>query len=146
MCSNSSRAAGVRLSSAKHIRNLWKPASQGGNLLSHTIGKSFRRTSDADSAWWLSARRTCGFGLRRQLLDEDHPIKGILRRGEKKSIQTDRVLLIPVPPEEVAVVHRIYSLFLEGGMPERVIASGSIGKVSATMSTGHGPVAPSTRF
>lgn len=64
-----------------------------------------------------------GFGLRRQLIDEQHNIKGLLSRGEKKSIQTDRVVLIPGPPEEITVVHRIYRLFLEEGMPERVIAS-----------------------
>jgi len=64
-----------------------------------------------------------GFGLRRQLIDEQHNVKGLLSRGEKKSIQTDRVVLVPGPAEEIAVVHRIYRLFLEEGMPERVIAS-----------------------
>jgi DNA invertase Pin-like site-specific DNA recombinase len=64
-----------------------------------------------------------GFGLRRQLVDEQQNVKGLLSRGEKKSIQTDRVVLVPGPPEEVAVVHRIYRLFLEDCMPERVIAS-----------------------
>lgn len=64
-----------------------------------------------------------GFGLRRQLVDEHHTVKAILSRGEKKSIQTDRVFLIAGPSEEVAVVRDIYRLFLEAGMPERVIAS-----------------------
>ena len=64
-----------------------------------------------------------GFGLRRQLIDEQHNIKGLLSRGEKKSIQTDRVILVPGPPEEVELVNRIYRLFLDGNMPERVIAS-----------------------
>ncbi|BCL75798.1 serine recombinase [Jeongeupia sp. HS-3] len=64
-----------------------------------------------------------GFGLRRQLVDEKNNIKGVLSRGERKSIQTDRVILVPGPPEEIAVVHRIYRLFLEEGLPERVIAS-----------------------
>lgn len=49
--------------------------------------------------------------------------KGLLSRGEKKSIQTDRVVLVPGPSEEIAVVLRIYRMFLEEGMPERVIAS-----------------------
>ncbi|WZB74798.1 recombinase family protein [Achromobacter insuavis] len=39
-----------------------------------------------------------GFGLRRQLIDEQHNVKGLLSRGEKKSIQTDRVVLVPGPP------------------------------------------------
>lgn len=64
-----------------------------------------------------------GFGLRRQLIDERHEVKGFLSRGEKKSIQTDRVILVPGPSEEVATVHRIYRHFLEDEMPERVIAS-----------------------
>lgn len=64
-----------------------------------------------------------GFGLQRQLIDENHIVKGHLHHGEKKSIQTDRVVLVPGPAEEVATVHRIYRLFLEQGMPERVIAS-----------------------
>jgi len=64
-----------------------------------------------------------GFGLRRQLIDEQHNIKGLLSHGEKKSIQTDRVVLVPGPPDEVAAVRRIYRLFLDDGVPERVIAS-----------------------
>lgn len=64
-----------------------------------------------------------GLGLRRQLIDEDHNVKGVLSRGEKKSIQTDRVLLIPGPAEEIETVNFIYKLFLDDGMPERVIAS-----------------------
>jgi DNA invertase Pin-like site-specific DNA recombinase len=64
-----------------------------------------------------------GFGLRRQLIDEQHNIKGTLNRGEKKSIQTDRVLLVPGPEQEVETVLLIYRLFLEDGKPERVIAS-----------------------
>lgn len=64
-----------------------------------------------------------GFGLRRQLVDEHHNVKAVLERGERKSIQTDRVLLIAGPDEEVAVVREIYRLFLEGEMPESVIAS-----------------------
>lgn len=64
-----------------------------------------------------------GFGLRRQLIDEQHKVKGLLSRGEKKSIQTDRVILVPGPPDEVELVNRIYRLFLDDNMPERVIAS-----------------------
>ncbi|OEZ31479.1 recombinase family protein [Variovorax boronicumulans] len=64
-----------------------------------------------------------GFGLRRQLIDEQHNVKGLLPRGERKSIQTDRVVLVPGPPEEIALVHRIYRLFLQESMSERLIAS-----------------------
>lgn len=64
-----------------------------------------------------------GFGLRRQLIDEHHNVKGLLARGEKKSIQTDRVLLVPGPETEINLVHEIYRLFLEEAKPERVIAA-----------------------
>ncbi len=63
-----------------------------------------------------------GFGLRRMLVDETGQPKGELRMGEKKSIQTDRVILVPGPEDEVAVVRRIYRLFLDEGRTEREIA------------------------
>ncbi len=63
-----------------------------------------------------------GFGLRRMLVDEKGDGKGLLRMGEKKSIQTDRVILVPGPDEEVATVRRVYRLFLEAGRTEREIA------------------------
>lgn len=66
---------------------------------------------------------TPGYGLRRQLVDEHLRPKALLVRGERKSIQTDRVILVPGPPCEIATVVRIYRLFLENNMPERVIAS-----------------------
>ena len=55
-----------------------------------------------------------GFGLRRMLVDENGVQKGLLDRGEHKSIQTDRVILVPGPPEEVAIVRQIFELFVSG--------------------------------
>lgn len=63
-----------------------------------------------------------GFGLRRLLIDEDKNPKGELGRGDRKSLQTDRVVLIPGPPDEIEHVHSIYSMFVEEGKPEREIA------------------------
>src|SRR5580693_1791023 len=45
-----------------------------------------------------------GYGLRRQLVDRDRNPKGLLLVGEHKSIQTDRVILVPGPAEEIGVV------------------------------------------
>ena len=53
-----------------------------------------------------------GFGLRRQLVDEHGSRKAELSRGEQKSLQTDRVILIPGPPEEVEIVRRLYRQFV----------------------------------
>ena len=53
-----------------------------------------------------------GFGLRRLLVDESGVPKGELSPGEHKSITTDRVILVPGPPEEVAVVREVYRTFV----------------------------------
>lgn len=63
-----------------------------------------------------------GYGLRRMLLDEQRLPKGQLRRGEQKSLQTDRIVLVPGPDDEIAVIRQIYRSFLEEGKPERAIA------------------------
>ncbi len=63
-----------------------------------------------------------GFGLRRMLLDEKGEPKGPLQRGEKKSIQTDRVILVPGPEDEIDVVRRVYRMFLDERRTEREIA------------------------
>lgn len=66
---------------------------------------------------------TPGYGLRRLLVDEKGDSKGQLSRGEQKSLQTDRVILVPGPPEEVDTVRQIYRLFVEQGETEREIAA-----------------------
>ncbi|MCA0872750.1 recombinase family protein [Seohaeicola saemankumensis] len=63
-----------------------------------------------------------GFGLRRMLIDEHGGAKGILERGEHKSIQTDRVTLVPGPAEEIAVVREIFQAFVEDRKSETEIA------------------------
>jgi DNA invertase Pin-like site-specific DNA recombinase len=63
-----------------------------------------------------------GFGLRRQLIDEHRNPKGQLAHGEYKSLQTDRVILVPGPPSEVETVRRIYRLFVVRRRSEREIA------------------------
>jgi DNA invertase Pin-like site-specific DNA recombinase len=64
-----------------------------------------------------------GFGLRRQLVDEHGAIKSELRRGEQKSLQTDRVILAPGPPEEVEIVRRLYRMFVVQRRTEAEIAA-----------------------
>lgn len=63
-----------------------------------------------------------GFGLRRLLLDEHRLPKSQLSHGEKKSLQTDRVILVPGPEEELEVVREIYEQFVHRRMSEREIA------------------------
>ncbi|WP_338049169.1 recombinase family protein [Rhodoplanes elegans] len=64
-----------------------------------------------------------GYGLRRVLVDEHRNAKGELARGERKSLQTDRVVLVPGPAHEVDVVRRMYRMFVDDGRPEREIAA-----------------------
>jgi DNA invertase Pin-like site-specific DNA recombinase len=63
-----------------------------------------------------------GFGLRRLLIDGQGISKGLLKRGEHKSLQTDRVILVPGPEAEIEIVQRIYHLFTAEKMTERRIA------------------------
>lgn len=64
-----------------------------------------------------------GYGLRRLLIDENHAKKGQLTFGQRKSIQTDRVILTPGPQEEIDIVNHIFDMFNDEGKPELVIAS-----------------------
>jgi DNA invertase Pin-like site-specific DNA recombinase len=64
-----------------------------------------------------------GYGLRRMLIDQAGTPKGWLRRGEHKSLQTDRVILVPGPEQEISSVRRIYDCFIRHGMSEAEIAA-----------------------
>jgi hypothetical protein len=63
-----------------------------------------------------------GFGLRRQLVDERRNSKGLLDRLQHKSIQTDRVILVPGPGDEALAVNRIYQNFVYERLNESEIA------------------------
>jgi DNA invertase Pin-like site-specific DNA recombinase len=63
-----------------------------------------------------------GYGLRRTLVDQNRATKGELSRGQHKSIQTDRVVLVPGPHEEIDTVRWMYRAFVQGGLSEREIA------------------------
>src|SRR5579872_1761252 len=65
---------------------------------------------------------TAGFGLRRMLIDQNGQHKAALKMGEHKSLQTDRVILIPGPDEEVKVVLWVYQTFINEGKSESEIA------------------------
>ncbi|WP_250326654.1 recombinase family protein [Morganella morganii] len=63
-----------------------------------------------------------GFGLRRLLIDENHKSKKILISGERKSLQSDRVILIKGPDSEIKIIEYIYNQFVFKGKNEREIA------------------------
>lgn len=108
-----------------------------GSLISNVI-KNIKRAMAGEYSRELSAKvfqgqcnlirlgfrqgGTSGFGLRRMLVDEHLNHKGILKMTDKKSIQTDRVIQVLGPKEEVEIVREIYSLFVNENMREREIA------------------------
>jgi DNA invertase Pin-like site-specific DNA recombinase len=63
-----------------------------------------------------------GYGLRRLVLGEDRKPKGHLGPGEIKGIQSDRVVLVPGPDEEVEVVRSIFDMYVHKRLRERGIA------------------------
>jgi DNA invertase Pin-like site-specific DNA recombinase len=63
-----------------------------------------------------------GFGLRRQLVDRDGKEKGLLTSGERKSLQTDRVILVPGPESEICVVRDLFSRFVDRSGSEKDLA------------------------
>jgi DNA invertase Pin-like site-specific DNA recombinase len=63
-----------------------------------------------------------GYGLRRQLVSMDGTPKELLSRGQQKSIQTDRVVLVLGPTEELRVVRGMFEAFTRGEQTEAQIA------------------------
>jgi hypothetical protein len=55
-------------------------------------------------------------------VDENGVPKGELSRGEHKSIATDRVILVPGPPSEIAIVQEVYHRFVDEGASEAELA------------------------
>jgi len=63
-----------------------------------------------------------GYGLRRMLVSGDRHPKALLKDGERKSIATDRVILVPGPSEEVEVVRDIFQMYISDGLSLQAIA------------------------
>jgi DNA invertase Pin-like site-specific DNA recombinase len=64
-----------------------------------------------------------GYGLRRVLIDQHGIMKSELQRGEHKSLQTDRVILMPGPESETRMVNLIYNWFINESLNEYEIAA-----------------------
>ena len=64
-----------------------------------------------------------GFGLRRMLIGQSGEQKALLALGEHKSLQTDRVILVPGPEEELQTVRWVYEQFNRQGKRESEIAN-----------------------
>jgi DNA invertase Pin-like site-specific DNA recombinase len=55
-----------------------------------------------------------GYGLRRLLLSADGEAKFLLAEGDRKSLASDRIVLVPGPPEEIQTVRWIFDRYLDG--------------------------------
>jgi len=64
-----------------------------------------------------------GYGYRRLLVDPNGKIKCVLANGERKSIATDRIKLVPGPTQEIDTVRWIFSTFVCGRKSEVKIAT-----------------------
>ncbi len=126
------RRAGIHVAyCAEQFENDGSPVS--------TIVKGVKRAMAAEYSRELSAKvfagqcrliemgfrqgGTAGYGLRRVLIDERGNIKSELQRGEHKSLQTDRVILLPGPDDEVAWVNRIYRWLIDQDLTFTEIAA-----------------------
>lgn len=63
-----------------------------------------------------------GYGLRRIVISAAGQPKGLLGAGERKCMPTDRVTYTRGPDDEVAVIHRIYEMYLAARMSDTGIA------------------------
>ncbi len=97
-----------RVMAGEYSRELSKKVFRGQ---CHLIKLGFRQGGHA------------GYGLRRMMVDEQGNIKGELLYGQCKSLQTDRVILVPGPAEEVEIVRWMYTAFIEEGYSEASIAA-----------------------
>jgi DNA invertase Pin-like site-specific DNA recombinase len=60
----------------------------------------------------FKAGGVAGYGLRRMLISASGAQKQELASGERKSIATDRVILVPGPSHEVLIVKEIYRMYI----------------------------------
>lgn len=108
------------------------------NSLASTIIKAMHRVDAADYSRRLSKKvfagqctlvrrgfwqgAPAGYGLRRALIDANGSPRVVLKAGERKFIQSDRVVLHPGPADEVEIVRRIFRSFAFDGKGEVAIA------------------------
>jgi DNA invertase Pin-like site-specific DNA recombinase len=115
-----------------------EPFENDGSVLS-SLMKTLKRAMAAEYSRELSAKVTEGhlrmlergfhqggfpcFGLQRVLIDADGQRKQILRFGERKNLQSDRVILEPGPPEHVDIVNEVYRRYLAGEGQASLVAA-----------------------
>ncbi|AWM07619.1 recombinase family protein [Bradyrhizobium symbiodeficiens] len=108
-----------------------------GSLLSSII-KNIKRVMAAEYSRELSVKVHMGlcklaslgyragapitYGLRRELVDESHKSKGLLGKGQYKSLKSDRVIVQAGSDEEIRIVRWIFDQFVEQRKTDAAIA------------------------
>lgn len=125
------RRAGIRVEyCAEQFQNDGSPFS--------ALLKSMKRTMAAEYSRELSTKvfeaqrrfiqmgfkqgGSAGYGFRRVAITAQGIRRMELAHLQRKTLVTDRVVLLPGPDDEVALVRRIYSLYLDDGMGDASIA------------------------
>jgi hypothetical protein len=62
------------------------------------------------------------YGFRRLLVDPSRNPRQILKPGEAKALDVDKVIVVPGPPEELAVIRRIFRLYVRDHLTFKEIA------------------------
>jgi len=70
--------------------------------------------------WHVGARSP--YGMRRMMVGPKGKLRGTMDYGERKSLQSDKVILVPGPKKEVAIVRQIYDWFLKEKIYYQTIA------------------------
>jgi len=130
------RKAGVKvIYCAEPFANDGSPASNIIKSIKRAMAGEFSRelsekvflgqSRHVERGFWQGS--TPGYGLRRMLVDASRQPKGCLRSAEQKSIQTDHIVLVPGPPNEVALVRRIFYWYLHDKL--------GVGKIAARLNS-----------
>jgi DNA invertase Pin-like site-specific DNA recombinase len=101
--------------------------------------KSIKRTMAAEYSRELSAKvfmaqcrfislgykqgGSAGYALRRLCIGHEGEVKRVLTYGERKVSLTDRVVFILGPADEIAVLRRVYSMYIDERLGETAIAN-----------------------
>lgn len=109
-CAEDFGAGGVAGALLKQVKRVM--AAEYSAHLSKTVRHAQRR--NAEQGFWQGGEP--GYGLRRCVVDASGRPLSVLARGEQKALRSQRLVLVPGPAEEIAVVRRIYRLFLEEGV------------------------------
>jgi DNA invertase Pin-like site-specific DNA recombinase len=90
----------------KHMKRVM--AGEYSRELSEKVGAGRRRIARMG----FVAGGTACYGFRRLLIDQDGKPRFMLDTGQRKALSSDRVIFVHGPPEEIAVIRRIFRMYI----------------------------------